>query len=80
VLDIVSPFDVISNNQLFEKHTVGLGEDVVDCLVDCNNVISDLSGSSVVHVKHTAVNCICLLVWDFDAELLLNGHDDLHGV
>jgi hypothetical protein len=59
--------------------TIGLGHDVVYCLLDCRRV-SIRHTSPFRAPARTAVDGIGLLVGDLDAELLLDGHDDLDRV
>jgi hypothetical protein len=59
--------------------TIGLGHDVVYGLLDCRRV-SIRHTSPLRAPARTAVDGIGLLVGDLDAELLLDGHDDLDRV
>lgn len=90
-LENVSSRLVINSRRL----TIGLAEDVLHCLLDCD--IISMRTRHWSYSKHTAVDGVGLLVWDLDAELLccrqlcsapalptatnlLNRHDDLYGV
>lgn len=76
--------------------TIGLGEDVVDCLLDCDS-ISTCRRLCISTESPTAVNSIGLLVGDLNAEFLqysqlalphaasiatnlLNCHDYFYGI
>lgn len=62
---------------------IGLAKDVLDSLVDYSWVVSSFPWFPVTrssHRKLTRVDGVGILVGNLNAELLLNGHDDLDGV
>jgi hypothetical protein len=64
--------------------SIGLVEDVLDGLVNCSENISIVMPKRKFTVwktrNRTRVDGVGVLVGDLDAELLLDGHDDLNGV
>lgn len=59
---------------------IGLVEDVLDSLVNCKRSVSTILISRGGCDSLTGVDAVGVLVGDLDAELLLDGHDDLNGV
>lgn len=60
---------------------VGLADDVLDSLVDCENTwLASVVFDPVCTPELTRVDGVSILVGNLNAEFLLNGHDDLDGI